>query len=152
MTTTDSGFVSQVRRLVSNTVNWQTARGGEEADRSTATSQVRTGTVKSRRVTFFVERQQIRDVVTTIESEILPAYSARPHFLGFLALQSELGSRPEVVVISLWNDDLKDSEELSETFRDEIQRVTGMMPARQAFDILRVMVRDTNGDICLDSP
>lgn len=108
--------------------------------------------MKSRRVSFFIEREQIGTVVTAIETEVLPFYSSRPHFLGFLALEAELGPRPEVVVITLWDDGLTDSEALSDAFREQVQRVTGMMPARQAFDILRVMVRDTNGDICLDSP
>jgi hypothetical protein len=108
--------------------------------------------VKSRRVTFFVERRQIPEVMRTIETVVLPLYSARPHFPGFIALQSELGTRPEIVVISLWDNGLEDTEALSEAFRDEIQRATGMLPSRQAFDILRVMVRDINGHICLDSP
>jgi hypothetical protein len=75
-----------------------------------------------------------------------------PRFLGFLALQSELGTRSEIVIITLWDDGLEATEELSEAFRNEIQRATGMMPARQAFDILRVMVRDAEGAVCLDSP
>jgi hypothetical protein len=108
--------------------------------------------MKSRRVTFFVEEPQLRDVLATIESEVLPRYSVFPHFLGFVALRSETGPRLEVVIITLWDEGLDESEELSAAFRDEIQRVTGMMPARQAFEILRVMVGDTAGEICLDSP
>ena len=48
--------------------------------------------VKSRRVSFFIEREQIGTVVTAIETEVLPFYSSRPHFLGFLALEAELDS------------------------------------------------------------
>lgn len=109
--------------------------------------------MKSRRVTFFVEdEEQVVDVLTAMEEHVLPRYSARPHFLGFVALRSEQGPRPEIVLISMWDEALEDSEAMYEVFRDEIQRVTGMLPARQSFDILRVIVRDTNGDICIDSP
>jgi len=90
--------------------------------------------------------------MTAIDANVLPRYSLLPHFFGFVALESELGPRPEIVIISLWDDELSESEATYELFRDEIQRLTGMTPARQAFDILRVMVRDTNGDICIDSP
>ena len=108
--------------------------------------------MKSRRVTFFTEREEIRAVMSAIEGNVLPRYLAMPHFLGFVALQSEQGPRLEIVIISMWDDGLEDSEALYDVFREEIQRVTGMLPARQTFDILRVIVRDTNGDICLDSP
>jgi len=54
--------------------------------------------------------------------------------------------------MSFWDDGLEDSEAISDSFRSEIQNVTGTAPARRAFDVLRVMVRDTNGDVCLDSP
>lgn len=132
----------------------KTASGGGEGGSAPVVSpaDVRLVTVKSRRVTFFVEAEhQIWDVMAAIEAEVLPRYSALPHFLGFVALQSELGPRPEIVLISMWDEGLEDSEVLYDVFRDEIQRVTGMLPARQSFDIVRVMVRDTNGDVCLDS-
>ena len=109
--------------------------------------------VKSRQVSFYVEPRLVPDVITTIDEEVLPRFSQMPHFLGFVALQSELGgARPEIVALSFSDDGLEDSETASEEFRDEIQRVTGTTSSRKAFDILRVMVHDTNGAPCHDSP
>ncbi len=54
--------------------------------------------------------------------------------------------------MSFWDDGLEGSEASSEDFRNEIEAITGTTPARRAFDILKVMVRDTNGKPCLDSP
>lgn len=108
--------------------------------------------MKSRCVSFFVDELLIPEVVRRIQDDVLPRFSQLPHFLGFVALQSELGPRPEVVAMSFWDEGLDDSEAISEDFRNEIEAVTGTTPARRAFDILRVMVRDTNGQVCLDSP
>lgn len=108
--------------------------------------------MKSRQVSFFVEPHLLPGVMSAVDEEVLPRFSQIPHFLGFVALQSELGPRPEIVAMSFWDDGLADSEAASEEFRDEIQRVTGTTSARKAFNILRVMVRDTNGNPCLDSP
>ncbi len=108
--------------------------------------------MKSRCVSFFVDEPLIPEVVRRIQEDVLPRFSQLPHFLGFVALQSELGPRPEIVAMSFWDEGLDDSEAISEDFRNEIEAVTGTTPARRAFDILRVMVRDTNGQVCLDSP
>jgi hypothetical protein len=108
--------------------------------------------MKSRCVSFFVEDELVADVVRRVERDVLPRFSQLPHFLGFVALRSESGPRPEVVTMSFWDDGLEASEAMSEDFRNEIEAVTGSAPARRAFDILRVMVRDTHGDVCLDSP
>ena len=103
-------------------------------------------------MSFFVEDKLIPDVVRRVQEDVLPRFSVLPHFLGFVALQSEVGPRPEIVAMSFWDEGLEDSEAISEDFRNEIEAVTGTTPARRAFDILRVMVRDTDGNVCLDSP
>ncbi len=103
-------------------------------------------------MSFFVEQDQIPLVVQAVQEEVLPRFTQLPHFLGFVALQSEVGPRPEVVTMSFWEDGLEDSEAIAEEFRDEIVRVTGKTAARKAFDILRVMVRNTAGEVCVDSP
>jgi hypothetical protein len=108
--------------------------------------------MKSRQVSFFVETDLLPVVMLTIQDEVLPRFCQMPHFLGFVALRSETGTRPEVAALSFWDDGLEDSEAISEEFRGEIQRVTGTTSSRKAFDILRVIVRDTNGEPCLDSP
>ncbi len=108
--------------------------------------------MKCRTVSFFVESARIQDVMTNIDAEVLPRFLVLPHFLGLVALQSPLGTRAEVVVMSLWDDELEESETVSESFRGRIQQATGMTPERRAFDVLRVMVLNANGETCLDSP
>jgi hypothetical protein len=102
-------------------------------------------------VVFFAEPDQISDVRRRITEEVLPRFSQVPEFLGFVALQSE-GSRPEIVAMSFWKEGLEDSEAISEQFRDEIERVTGAALARKEFSIVKMLVRGSNGDICLDVP
>jgi hypothetical protein len=108
--------------------------------------------LKSRQVSFFVEEDLLPIVMRTVQDEVLPRFCQMPHFLGFIALRSEMGPRPEVVARSFWDDGLEDFEAISEEFRGELQRLAGTASSRKAFDILRVMVRDTNGEPCLDSP
>jgi hypothetical protein len=107
---------------------------------------------KSRVITFFAEEEAIPTIVTTIDQEVLPRFTALPHFLGFVGLRSETGSRPEVVGISMWDSGLEDSEDISDQFRDEVHRVTGTTPSRRGYDILRVVVYDSDGELCVDIP
>jgi len=108
--------------------------------------------MKCRRVSFFIHPEQVNDVTTAIDTEVLPRFLALPHFLGLTALQSEVGSRTEMIVLSLWDDQLEDSESISEAFRDRIQRATGMTPERQAFDIVRMTMKGADGDVCIELP
>jgi hypothetical protein len=107
--------------------------------------------VKARSVIFFVLPDQMADVERRIHDEVLPRFAQCPEFLGFVALQSD-GSRPEVTAMSFWNDGLEGSEAISEEFRDEIEGVTGSALARREFTIVKLMIRDSNGEICLDLP
>jgi len=105
--------------------------------------------VKARSVVFFAGDEQIPDVKRRIDDEVLPRFSEVPHFLGFVALQSE-GSRPKVVAVSFWDDGLEGSEAISEEFRDEIERVTGAALARKEFTIVRMLMRGSDGAVYLD--
>jgi len=106
--------------------------------------------VKSRQVSFFVEPDLVSGVMNAVVNDVLPRFSQLPHFLGFVALQSESGPRKEIVAMSFWDDELEGSESVSREFRAEIRRVVGTNPTRKTYDILRVMVRDTHGQPCLD--
>jgi hypothetical protein len=72
--------------------------------------------------------------------------------LGFVALKSELGPRPEILAISFWEEGLENSEAISQERRDGVERRTGTAPTRKAFDILKATVRNKNGDVVLNSP
>jgi len=104
--------------------------------------------VKARSVVFYAGDEQKSDVKRRIDEEVLPRFSEAPHFLGFVALQSE-GSR-QVVAMSFWDDGLEGSEAFSEEFQDEIERVTGAALARREFTIVRMLMRGTDGAVYLD--
>jgi len=52
----------------------------------------------------------------------------------------------------MWDAGLEDSEAISEEFRNEVHRVTGTTPSRKSYDIVRVMVYDSDGELCVDIP
>jgi hypothetical protein len=107
--------------------------------------------MKSRRVSFHIGEELTPDLLAGIDHQVLPRFSEMANFLGFLALESEEGSRREIIAISLWDDGIEGSEEISEEFRREIRRVAGSTSSARTYNLLRVMVRDANGDICLDA-
>ena len=109
-------------------------------------------TGQSRVVNFFVEPESLPAVVQAIEDQVLPRFAALPNFVGLVCLQSQGGVRTEVVGISLWAGDLEPSEELSETLRDGVSQLTGTIPARKSYEILRARVLDTDGVVCVDMP
>jgi hypothetical protein len=109
------------------------------------------GVVKARSVHFFAESERIPEVTRRINDEVLPRFSAMPEFLGFVILQSE-GSRPEIIAISFGDHGLDGSEAISEEFRDEMERVTGAALARKEFNIVRMMMRGSNGAVVLGWP
>jgi hypothetical protein len=108
--------------------------------------------MKSRCISFFVEPDMVPAVLSAVDSEVLSRLSQLPDFLGFVALKSELGPRPEILAISFWEEGLENSEAISQELRDGVERFIGTAPTRKAFDILRAMVRDKSGDVVFDSP
>ena len=97
---------------------------------------------------FYAEEEPKPDVKRRIDEEVLPRFSEVPHFLGFVAFQSE-GSR-QVVAMSFWDDGLEGSEAFSEEFRIEMERVTGAALARREFTIVRMLMRGADGAVYLD--
>jgi hypothetical protein len=96
--------------------------------------------VTTRCVSFFAMPDQVSEVERRINDDVLPRFSDVQGFLGFLALVSD-GSRREIIAMSFWDDGLKGSEEISETFRDEIEHVTGAAPARKEFRVITMVIR-----------
>jgi hypothetical protein len=96
--------------------------------------------VTTRCVSFFAEPGQVSEVERRINNDVLPRFSSVQGFLGFLALLSN-GSRREIIAMSFWDGGLEGSEEISEIFRDEIERVTGAAPARKEFRVITMVMR-----------
>ena len=106
--------------------------------------------MKSRQVSFYVERDDLTLVMATVVDEVVPRFEQLPHFLGLTVIKSDVASRSEVVATSYWDDGLEGSETESQRFVDEIVRVTGSNPARKTFDILYAEVRDASGTLCTE--
>jgi hypothetical protein len=106
--------------------------------------------VKSRYVSFFMESEQTADIQESIDETLLPALTDLPNFVGLVVLQTGSGRRREVVALSLWEDELSESDATSENLLARF-RLAGFRPSVHEFDILRVVMRDTDGNICLDS-
>jgi len=81
--------------------------------------------VKCRTVSFFVESARIQDVMTNIDAEVLPRFLVLPHFSRArrppIPAGNSSGSRRHVAV----DDELEESETVSESFRGRIQQATG---------------------------
>ncbi len=84
------------------------------------------------------------EVERRINDDVLPRFSALPEFLGFLSLLSG-NTRPEIIAMSFWHGGLESSEAISETFRDEIERVTGAAPARKEFKVITMVMKGARG-------
>ena len=107
---------------------------------------------QSRVVSFFVEPESLPVVAQAIEDQVLARFSALPNFVGLVCLTSQRGARAEVVGISLWSGDLDPSEEASEVLRTGVSQLTGTIPSRRSYEILRARVLDADGAVCVDMP
>jgi hypothetical protein len=98
--------------------------------------------MQGRSVNFFIDSEQLPDVLQAIDENVVPRFTALPHFVGLVVLRSRHGARTEVTGISLWDGELEDSEEIAAEFRKEVHRVAGTSASRKEFDVLRLEFRD----------
>ena len=105
--------------------------------------------MQCRQVNFFIELEDLTELLGTIESRVLPDFEELPHFLRLTAIKADYGPRCEVIVATYWDDGLEGSEEQSDRFIAEIVRETGRNPSRKAFDTLYAQVRNAAGDFRL---
>ena len=101
--------------------------------------------MKSRQVSFYVDRSGLSEMMDAVEERVIPSFAAVPHFLGITVIKADAGTRCEVVVTTYWDGGLEESEEQSKHFVEEIVRETGRNPSRKAFDTLYAQVRDSAG-------
>jgi hypothetical protein len=106
--------------------------------------------MKSRQVSFFVDVDKLPAIMEIVRTEVLPSFYEMSHFLGLTVLKADRGDRSEIIAMSYWDDGLEDSDQVSQRFIDEINRVTGQNPSRRSFDILHAVVRGPTGDFALD--
>lgn len=101
--------------------------------------------MKSRQVTFYIDRIDLPRMMTAVEEHVIPRYEDLPHFLGLTVIKADAGTRAEIIVTSFWDDGLEGSEQEASRFIDEIVLATGRNPSRKAFDTLYAQVRDSTG-------
>ena len=80
-----------------------------------------------------------------VVADVLPQFLKIPHFRGYVALQSDHGSRRQVRIMSFWDDGLAGSEEASQAFIDAVYDTIGSNPSREVFDILGALLIDGDG-------
>ena len=103
--------------------------------------------MKGRTVNFYIDPESLPEVLRVMDEDVIPRFREVPHFVGVVVLQSRRGSRIEIAGISLWDGDLEDSEEIAAEFRREVHRVAGTGAARTAYEVIRLELRDRNGEI-----
>ena len=115
--------------------------------------------MKCRQVSFHAERSATASVMATIADEVIPKFSAIPHFLGYVVLESEtapghgaLDERREMTVMSFWHTGLEGSEEVAQEFISEINRVAGTNPTRRSYNLMKAMWRGRDGDELMPLP
>ena len=101
--------------------------------------------MKCRQTSFYVDQDDLSDVVTTVVESLLPEYRHTPHFLGLTLTKAEFGMRTEVIATSFWDDGLEGSDEIAHRFAGEIHRITGTNPTQKPFELL-YMEMNTKGE------
>jgi hypothetical protein len=90
-----------------------------------------------------------------VRREVLLSFYDLCHFLGLTVLKADRlkadrGDRSEIIAMSYWDEGLEGSDEVSQRFNHEINRVTGQNPSRRSFDILHAVVRGPSGSFASD--
>jgi heme-degrading monooxygenase HmoA len=85
-------------------------------------------------VSFFAEAAALPEIRRRIREEALPRFAQVPGFRGIAVVHSE-GDRSEILAMSLWDEELDISEDISEAIREEIEKMTGRAPSRKAYDV-----------------
>jgi len=97
--------------------------------------------MKCREVSFFVDDAHREVALEALTRDVLPKFLQLPNFRGYVALLAVHQVRHEIIVLSLWDDDLEASEDASKAFVGAVLGAAGTNPIRRNFDILGAMVR-----------
>jgi hypothetical protein len=95
--------------------------------------------MQARTLSFFINREMLDDVMTLIDTEVLPRYLDSPHFLGLIVVDTE-DVRHEVLGMSVWDGDLEGSQEIVSEFRRRVADLAGTSPTTKKYDVLRLVV------------
>jgi len=95
--------------------------------------------MRGRTVSFYIDAELIPEVLDVIDNELLPTYSSLPHFLGLIILQSEVDGLPEVLGVSVWDEDMDDSEVVIGGFLQRLHNTTGVSASQRNYKVLRLV-------------
>ena len=101
--------------------------------------------MRCRQVCFYVNLDDLPEMMLALEKDVIPSFELTPNFLGFTAIKANAGKRAEVIVTSFWDLGLGGSEEEADRFVDAISRVTSRNPSRKNFDTLFAEIRVSEG-------
>jgi heme-degrading monooxygenase HmoA len=94
-------------------------------------------------VSFFAHTKELTEIQRRVREDALPRFAQVPGFRGLAVVHSD-GDRSEILVMSLWEEELEDSENISEAIREEIERISGTAPARKVYDVDMVTLPGKN--------
>lgn len=94
--------------------------------------------MKARSLTFYIEPDRLAEVVRVLDERIVPEYRGLPSFVGLVVLHADHVQR-EVIGLSIWDGDLKASEEAIAGFRKRISHVSGASASSETYDVLRLV-------------
>ncbi len=100
--------------------------------------------MKCREVSFYIEPQLLEVLLDGVLVKVLPQFLQLPHFRGYVALETDHGSRRKVIVLSFWDNDLEESDAASLAFVEAVYEVTNTNPARETFNFLGAMLIETD--------
>jgi hypothetical protein len=98
--------------------------------------------MKARTVSFFIDSQLLPEVLRAVDEEILPRYRSLPHFVGLVVLESNVEGRPEVIGLSVWDEELEDSEAVIDEFVQRLYDLTGISATRKVYRVVRLATGD----------
>jgi hypothetical protein len=99
--------------------------------------------MRGRTVSFYIDSELMPTVLQVVDNELLPIYSSMPHFLGLVILESEVaGGRPEVVGLSVWDEEMDDSETVINGFLQRLYETTGVSASQRTYRVLRLVTEN----------
>jgi hypothetical protein len=93
--------------------------------------------LKVRTVSFYIEPSVLSEVLSVIDGELLPQYEAMAHFRGLLVLQSLVGTRHEILGISLWEGSFEESEGLVNELVNRLYQMQGTAATTKTYQLVR---------------
>ena len=97
--------------------------------------------MRARTVSFYIDPELLPECKHVLDAELFPRYLEMSHFVGLVVLESDVGGRPEVVGLSVWDGDLEDSDAIIEEFLRRLYAVAGITATQKSYQVTRLVSR-----------